>query len=204
MMAFNEEDNDDDDLYGEGAEYSKKSGYDKAEVVKQQVLRCNELRSKEMREGHTLRVMDNKGNLKIIDVPDNRQPYVGAVIALKNNLLPEITNNKKYVDLVKLNDDKDKELFNRYKHKEIEIRKVDNKKVLVYSGREFIPKKGAVLTIGMIRSGSTPAKENKSEGIWDNKTNAYWDEKVELADELFGILNLLIDSVEYFKEAETW
>lgn len=195
---------DEDELIDVGAEYSRKSGYDKSDVVKQQVLRCNELRSKEMREGHTLRVMDNKGNLKIIDVPDNRQPYVGSVTALKQNLLPEITNNKKYIDLVKKNEEKEKELFEQYKYKEMELKLINRKKILVYTGREFIPKKGAVLVVGTIRTATTPIKENKVEGIWDNKVNAYWDERVLISDELFGILNLLIDSVEYFKEVETW
>jgi len=198
---------DKEELFDEDeAEYSRKSEYSKASVVQSQVLKCNELRSKEMCEGHSLRIVDNKGNLKIIDIPDSRQPYIGALIALKSNLAPEIRTRDglKTKEKIKIFETKRKKIFDKYKYKEIVLKQKDGKPQLVYSGKEFIPKKGAILVANIQRSKNSPIKEMKVEGLWDNQINAYWDELIELYDELFETLNILIDKKNYFKEVSGW
>jgi len=191
-------------LEDEDAEYSRKSEFSKAAVVQSQVIKCNELRSKEMCEGHTLRLLDNQGNLKIIDIPDSRQPYVGSLIALKSNLAPEISRNKPIKEKLKIFNVKKKTIYDKYKYKEVELKELDDELKLVYSGREYIPKKGAVLIANVKKSRSSPVKEIKIEGLWDNQINAYWDDMIILYDKLFEDLNVLIDANGYFKEKSTW
>lgn len=189
----------------EDAEYSKKSEYSKPMVIQTQVMRCNELRSKEMNEGKTIRTFDKTGNYKIIDVPDTRQPYIGSVIALKNNLSPEVYRDKKIQEEIEKINDKIKELFEKYKYKELVLKNnKDRTYRLEYSGNEYLPKKGAVLTNNINKIYGKPAEENKVEGLWDSKVSAYWDAMVFLYDELFSIINLLIDKNEYFKEKSGW
>ena len=187
------------------SEYSSKSEYSKPSVIQTQVMRCNELRSKEMSEGHTFRTMDKSGNYKVIDLPDTRQPYVGAVIALKNNLTPEILrDNEIKTELEKIKDKMD-ELFNKYKYEELKLSYNENKEpILVYTNDEYLPKKGAILIKRIVRGGNKPPREEEVEGLWDNKINAYWDKMVFVYDELFSVLNILIDKNEYFKPVSGW
>lgn len=189
------------------AEYSLKSEYSKPSVIQTQVMRCNELRSKEMVEGHTIRTFDKVGNYKVIDIPDTRQPFIGAVIALRTNLTPEILREEKEEDCkinIKAIDEKIKTAFEKYKYKELVLTLQDKKPVLVFSGNEYIPKKGALLTIGINKGSEKPSSEDKVEGLWDNKINAYWDEMVLLYDEMFAQLNILIDLNDYFKPVSGW
>ena len=191
-------------LEDEDAEYSRKSEFSKASVVQSQVMKCNELRSKEMCEGQTLRILDKQGNLKIIDIPDTRQPYVGSLIALKANLAPEISRDTAIKEKLKTFETAKKKLYDEYRYKEVELQEADGEFKLVYSGREYLPKKGAVLVANVKKSRSSPVKEVKIEGLWDNQINAYWDDMIILYDELFEDLNILIDVNGYFKEKSTW
>jgi len=201
-----EEDKKEELLDLDEAEYSKKSEYSKPLVIQTQVMRCNELRSKEMIEGHTIRTFDKSGNYKIIDVPDTRQPFIGGVIALRTNLAPEIIREEEETSRINIEniDKKIKTLFEKYKHKEVVLEYKDKKPKLVYSGSEYIPKKGAVLVKNINKSAGKPPSENKIEGLWDNKISAYWDKMVLLYDKLFAELNILIDINDYFKPVSGW
>ena len=193
-----------DELLDEDSEYSRKSEFSKASIVQSQVMKCNELRSKEMCEGHTLRTLDVQGNMKLIDIPDTRQPYIGSVIALKSILAPEIRRNEIIKESIKECTKKIKDLHDQYKYRELKLKEINGELKLIYSGREYIPKKGAVLVSNIKKSKSSGIKEIKVEGLWDNQINAYWDEMVILHDELFEIINILIDSNNYFKEKSGW
>lgn len=186
------------------AEYSRKSEYSKPAVIQTQVMRCNELRSKEMVEGHTIRSFDKQGNFKVIDIPDTRQPFIGGVIALKTNLTPEIMREEKIKTNIDNFNTKVKELFEKYKYKELTLIFEGVTPKLAYTGNEYIPKKGAILVNNIKKGGGKPPSENKIEGLWDNKISAYWDEMVLLYDELFAELNVLIDINEYFKPVSGW
>jgi len=200
-----EEENEQEELLDlDEAEYSKKSEYSKPAVIQTQVMRCNELRSKEMVEGHTIRTFDKAGNYKVIDIPDTRQPFIGGVIALKTNLTPEILRELKITESLSKINKEIENLFNKYKHKELVLKFEDRKPILVYSGNEYIPKKGAILVNNIKRSSGKPPSENMVEGLWDNKISAYWDEMVLLYDKLFAELNVLIDINDYFKPVSGW
>jgi len=186
------------------AEYSLKSEFSKPAVVQAQVMRCNELRSKEMVEGHTIRTFDNKGNYKIVDIPDSRQPFIGSIIALRSNLRPEIMREESTRKKIAVIDDAIKKLFDKYKYKELSLIWKEKRPELIQTGNEFIPKKGAVIAIGISKGSGKPPTENKVEGFWDNKINAYWDEMIVLYDELFAELNVLIDINNYFKPVSGW
>jgi len=199
-----EENNQEELLDLDEAEYSKKSEYSKPAVIQTQVMRCNELRSKEMVEGHTIRTFDKAGNYKVIDIPDTRQPFIGGVIALKTNLTPEILREPKIKESLSKIDNELKILFNKYKYNELELKFEDRKPILIYSGNKYIPKKGAILVNNIKRSSGKPPSENMVEGLWDNKISAYWDEMVLLYDKLFAELNVLIDINDYFKPVSGW
>ena len=165
-----EEDNEKEELLDlDEAEYSKKSEYSKPAVIQTQVMKCNDLRSKEMVEGHTIRTFDKSGNYKVIDIPDTRQPFIGGVIALRTNLTPEILRQDKIKKSIEKIDEERQKLFEKYKHKELILTFKNMKPELVYSGNEYIPKKGAILTYNIKRSSGKPPSENKIEGLWDNK-----------------------------------
>jgi len=200
-----EEENKQEELLDlDEAEYSKKSEYSKPAVIQTQVMKCNELRSREMVEGHTIRTFDKAGNYKVIDIPDTRQPFIGGVIALKTNLTPEILRETKIEEnLSKINKEIEN-LFNKYKYKELILKFEDRQPKLVYSGNEYIPKKGAILVNNINRGSGKPPTENRVEGLWDNKISAYWDEMVLLYDDLFAELNVLIDMNDYFKPVSGW
>lgn len=191
-------------LEDDEAEYSKKAQYSKATVIQQQVQKCNELRSKEMSEGHTMRLLDKQGNLKIVDIPDGRQPYINSVIALSCNLTPEINREETIKTHIKTINDKANQLMDTYKYKEIEMFRDDEGKALLrYTGREYMPKKGAVLIEGIQKTANGPMPL-KTLGFWDTKVSAYWDEMVFVYDELFSELQILIDKNDYFKEKSGW
>ena len=199
------EDNEKEELLDlDEAEYSKKSEYSKPAVIQTQVMKCNDLRSKEMVEGHTIRTFDKSGNYKVIDIPDTRQPFIGGVIALRTNLTPEILREDNIKKSIGKIDEDAKNLFEKYKYKELILVFRERTPKLVYSGNEYIPKKGAILVNNINRSSGKPPSENKVEGFWDNKISAYWDEMVLLYDKFFAELNILIDINEYFKPVSGW
>lgn len=195
----NEELFDEDD-----AEYSKKSEYSKPAVIQQQVQKCNELRSKEMCEGHTMHLMDKQGNVKIVDIPDGRQPYINAVKILLCNLAPELRREKGVKENVSGWIEEEENLFEKYKYKELKMIMTPDGMKIEYSGNSFLPKKGAILLEGIKRNKSAPPSPMRTPGLWDTKINAYWDELVCIYDEIFAELNILIDKCEYFKEKSSW
>ena len=185
------EENLDETLLDE-SEYSRKSEFSKAVLTQNQVAKCLDLRSKDMRPGYTTFVM---GSPQVI--PDSRKEFVGAVECLKNLLAPEI--DIKMPDLEEKWDTGKKTIFERYAYWERIGRKIKGEKIeWVYSGTKFVPQKGATL---MCQHDQYPRSERTSwkEGLWDAQIDAYWDELVNIADELFAELNRLIHELDYFK-----
>jgi len=190
-----------EDIVSEAAEYSPKSDFSKALVVQTQVMKCNELRSKEMKEGYTTHILDKLGNAKIVSVPDARMAFIGSVEALKSTLTPEIKRKKEMIEIICDFEKVKEEIYEKYKYKEvINEPQNDGTNKLVFSGREYMPKKGEVLISGMQRMKNGPPTEKRVEGLWDSKINAYYDELLELYDLLYSELNVLIDANNYFKQ----
>lgn len=183
----------------EESQYSKKSEFSKAFISQSQVSRCLELRSKDMRPGYTSWVLDKSGTPKPQIIPDSRKEFISAVEALMRLLAPEIKikNPAIITDYEKELED----LFEKYAYNEKDFKywskENPDRALWHYTGRKFIPHKGAVL---LADDPKAPKSLNvlKVPGMWDQKLDAYWDERLEFADQLFSMLNELIHDNEYF------
>lgn len=190
---------EDDDIISEGSEYSPKSEFSKPRVVQECVQRCLVERSKEMKAGYFNFKIDQSGIPQKTWVADSREVYNSSVEALKRLLSPEIKGHDKYKKVQEEIEKKIRELFEKYSYEELEL-KLDDRKQLVYkkTGFKYIPLKGEkVMVVELNPDGRKIAKSLV--GGWDRKVDFYLDELVKLNDQLFGAMNELIDSKNYFK-----
>jgi len=181
-----EEDEKENENFNESGEYSNKSEFSKAEVVKLQVERCNINSSKEMREGYYN--YDKIGNR--IYIPDSRKEFVRSVMALRNILRPEILRNPEIFDDISFRD-KEKKL--------IETWGVTNDK-----GEKYIPQldeRSIEQKKRLVKGVSTGEIVNeRATGKFNKNFNNYWDDMVLLYDEIYSQLHVLIDKCDYFKQ----
>jgi hypothetical protein len=194
-MGDGEEEIYDDNISIEEAEYSPKSEFSKAKITEEAVRKCIEARSSEMREGYYNYKTDNSGNFVKVWIPDTRKIYIGAVLALRNLLSPELKRNKNYLKTEEELNEKQEKLFNKLCYTEYVRKVIDEELRVIKSDRKFIPERDAMLLI--INPITNTASEKK--GYWNSKVSAYWQGMVEICDELFASLNELIDSLNYFK-----
>ena len=169
----------------ESAEYSSKSDLSKAEKVANQIERCSENRSKEMREGYFN--YDKLGNK--VTIPDSRKEWVSSVTALKLLLAPEIERGKfKDEDYIK----KEKELVKKWG---VEIRKGI---IVIPLLDEDFPTEFKV----MKKDGSSTGqmRTNMIKGKFNSNFHRYWNDMVKLYDEIYAALNVLVDQCNYFKQ----
>jgi len=171
----------------DGGEYSSKSEFSKAEVVRNQVERCNDKGSKEMKAGYFN--YDKFGNK--IHVPDSRKEYVRAVETLWRILMPEI---KRFPEVFKKESyiQKEEELIKKWG-----ILSLRGKKEIPLLDEIFEEKKQMVnksrISTGTQQSYSVIGKYN---GLF----HKFWDDKVKLYDEIYEKLHELIDKCDYFKQ----
>jgi len=186
MKDKKEDDAATNENFNESGEYSSKSEFSKAEVVKTQVNRCNEIRSKEMREGYNN--YDKYGNR--IYIPDSRKEFVSSVIALRNLLKPEILRNQKtFVEKTFI--DKEKLLVKKWGVSD----GVCDKRIPLLDEPFMLQRK---VVKERIYSGQIASKEIK--GMYNINFHNYWNDMVCLYDEIYAQLNILIDKCDYFKE----
>lgn len=171
----------------EDAEYSGKSDFSKAEVVKSQVERCNEIRSKEMKEGYFN--YDKLGNR--IYIPDSRKEWISAVITLKNLLAPEILQDKKNIFKEGYFVTKENKLTDDYG---IEI--ADGVKVIPLLDEPFLSKK----IIKTSNFSSSVKRDVMVKGLYNPNFHRYWNAMVLLYDEIYAKLNMLMHENNYFKQ----
>jgi len=190
----------------EDSEYSKKSEFNKAQLVYSQIDRCLDLRSKEMKAGYTTWLLDKFGNSKPQIINDSRKAYCSSVIALLSILNPELQTKEKKD--FKTNIDKfletGSEIFESITYKRrISLGEKDGKKTWILGKEQYIPEKGEQIMIPDPKKPNA-TKVSYSENAWDLYIDLYWNECVELCDEIFSELNNLIHSLDYFKEGSTW
>lgn len=196
----NEEDFDEDEEdeeISEGAEYSPKSEFSKPKIVFEAMQRSIEVRSKEMMKGFWNVKLTNEGMPIRTWSSDTRKVFIGSVIALRNLLSPEILNNKRFKEKVKAIEDKIKEAKEQYCYCEKVITRDKGLFVWKETGKKYIPEIGSKVIVKNIM------KNNSAEeviGGWDDKVNIYWDTILESYDEMFAVLNQLINSLNYFKQ----
>ena len=182
-MVKQEEDDEFEDII-ESAEYSSKSDLSKAEKVAKQIEKCNENRSKEMKEGYNN--YDKIGNK--IQVPDSRKEWISSVTALKLLLRPEIIEKK--FKQSKFDDD-EKALIILWGVS------VNGEKRIPLLDEKFPEDYKSVNKSGY----STGAKQTKEvKGKYNSNFHRYWDDMVKLYDELYAQLNVLIHECNYFKQ----
>jgi len=171
----------------DGGEYSSKSEFSKAEVVRNQVERCNNNGSKEMKAGYYN--YDKFGNK--IHIPDSRKEYIRAVETLWRILMPEI---RRFPDV-----------FEKEKYIKEEKDLIEKWGVVNSSGYKEIPLLDEVLKevrIGVDKNNISTKiqKEHYIKGKYNNVFNRFWDDKVKLYDEIYEKLHELIDKCDYFKQ----
>jgi len=183
-MSEEEEENEN---FIDGGEYSSKSEFSKAEVVKIQVERCNDKGSREMRAGYYNR--DKLGNQ--IYVPDSRKEYVRAIMTLQRTLRPEIKRFPKVFEK-KVYEEKEKNLIEKWG-----IENSKGEKELPLLDEVFEERKKTIKGNGIL----TGIQKNfQIIGKYNNNFHRYWDERVILYDEIYEKLHELIDKCDYFKQ----
>ena len=179
-----EEDNED---VLEEAEYGSKSDFSKGEVVRIQVKKCTDIRSKEMKNSYFN--YDKFGNK--VYIPDSRREWVSAVKALKIILSPEIERSTDCKKKLKQLEILEKGLFEKWAIKE--------------NGIKFIPELDQTVELNFRQHRGYMQADNVGKtlvhGIYNENFHGYWNEMVEIYDMLFGELNILIDINSYFKKS---
>jgi len=170
------------------AEYSSKSDFSKAEVVRVQVLKCEQVRSQEMREGYfNYNQFGNK-----VYVPDSRQEWIASVKALLYLLTPEISRNK-FKTKVKEILDKEEKLVDTF-----------GVVPLFSNGKKVIPvlDQSFPIEVGITNREGIMVRKiiERIKGVYNHNFHGYWNEKVAIHDELFQELHNLIDICNYFKQ----
>lgn len=191
-----------DDIVSEGAEYSPKSDFSKAIHVSEAVKIVRENRSKEMKAGYMNSALDKQGNEVKTWVPDTRKIYVSSVDALRCLLTPERRRGKEeFKKLDKAFTEDKKKIWNKYAYEDFDVKKiqVDNSSASRYK----IEKNKEMFLPDIDDQVKTPNIENGAikyeKGYWNQKVKAYWTEILELYDQYLEELNVLIDDINYFK-----
>lgn len=194
---------EEDENFIEGSEYSSKSEFSKPSKVAEALSRCLELRAKPMEPGFENTAQSNDGSITKTKIPDARQAYISSVIALKNLLYPECLRDTEYKKFEDSNNKKINDLFNLYAYEEYEIISIkEGRAVLKKNGKKFIPEIDAILSTDVYDSSKRTLIRTK--GYWNSNVNAYWDACVGLYDNIFSELNLVIDRLNYFKSRPSY
>jgi len=141
-----------------------------------------------MREGYYN--YDKLGN-KIV-VPDSRKEWVSSVIALRLLLRPEIKRDKGKSFDGNYFDTEEKNLIDKWGYL------ISGDKKVIPLLDEYFPVEFQVLR----RDGSSTGKVKTQmiKGKFNSNFHRYWDEMVQLYDEMYAQLNVLIDQCNYFKQ----
>ena len=181
----------------DSAEYSQKTDFSKAEIVCIQTKRFAEIRGQEMKPGYWN--YDKMGNK--VWIPDTRREADGVIKALLGTLKPERMRNPDIEKKIQDKLERKKGLVEIYGVKPRDI--INNQIVELPNSHKSIPEIGqsfATKVPQKQRGGATYKKPLFVPGLYDYNVHSYWNEIVELNDELFAILQLLIDQNNYFKQ----
>lgn len=177
-----------DDIVSESVEYSPKSEFSKPTLVQQSVEKCLILRSVEMRGGYYNYQMNGSDIANKIWIADSRKSFCASVEALRILLTPEISRDDAYkIAISKILENK-KKLFDKYSIED------NGEKYIPFSGETKVKQR-------RVLSGRTSfrTEEYKVLDFYDKQISLYWNNRLELADDLFELLNSLVDSLNYFK-----
>lgn len=186
-----------DNLISEVPEYSSKSDFSKAELVKKMVEKVCEARSKEMKPGfYNYSMSPNQEIISKIWVDDTRKIYCETVDSLRILLYPEIKRNETVNSAMDTYLESKKALFEKYSVEDGNLKE------------KVIPSTFTSKNIKNVQVNRTQTRaiENVVEviGYYTPQINIYWDKRVELADAFFESLNVLIDNLNYFKSGASF
>jgi len=199
-----EQSNDDEVIIADEGDYTNKSGFDKATMCSEKFRECLKSRSCEMKEGFaTLWQNPKSGKVEKIDLPDPRQVYFGNIESLRILLTPEILRNenaKKKYDAYKTDR---KSIMDKYLYEELFL---DSDGTLKKTGRKFIPQNGKEVVVGstMVIQTDKSKKIIPRIATWDHYVSLMKDELVQVHDDMFETLSILIDELNYFKTGEQY
>ncbi len=198
MESKEDKEEKEEEEISEGAEYSPKSEFSKPKLVEEAVRKCIEARSQEMKEGYNNYKLDSQGRVTAkIWIPDSRKSFDSHVLALRNLLSPEIKNNTKFKKVEEAINKKKKKIFESHCYTIKEQVRKDGRIVWVDTLNKIIPEKDAVVVCPDKLRDNMAVEDG---GLWNSHVRAYWNELVKPNDELFSALNILIDSLNYFKQ----
>lgn len=175
--------------------YSSKGEFSKAMIVSETIKKVIESRCKEMRSGYFNTTQTPDGCEIKQWVPDSRKEFISSVNALLLTLSPEIDSNDEIKSDIQKYETKKKEIFEKYCYQERE--KVEGKRYLIASGAKFMPEIDHKCKMYFVKNDGERILGFET-GLWNNKVEQYWNELLELTDDLFKKLNLLLHKIEYF------
>lgn len=184
--------------------YSIKGDFSKGEVVKQDIQKVFEIRSKEMVPGYYNTATNLKtGEESKVWVPDSRKAFISSVKALYSILYPECQNDKEMKAFLIECAEKEKEIIEKYAYKErFHGRNENGRRVCLPTGKSYIPDIDFMFPI--ILNGSEGPKDGWIKGYWNGRVTLYWEETVDLYDTLFQELNALCFRLDFFKPTSGW
>lgn len=195
---------EDDEIIQESPEYSPKSDFSKAEMVKVGVQKCMELRAQEMKYGFWNTKLTKDGYPIKEWKPDTRKEFISAVDALRSLLGPEVDRDEVYKKFEQKVKEQAKKIWDDYAYEEMDLVIKESLTheggIPVYkkTGKKYMPDVGGFV---IIPESSFSNSATSGKGLWDEKVNAYWNGLLTLYDQIFGELNKLIDRNNYFKQA---
>lgn len=205
-MEYDESDYE-ENLRDDDLEYTKKSEFSKAEIVKDAIKKVEDTRCQEMKEGYYNYSTSPNGDTKKIYIPDTRKVFIGAVECLRCILKPEIERDGRMQKvLIKFKEKKDK-LFEKYS---VKIIIEDNHKIILLD-EKYIPEIDELIPV-MVSEIDNRRREtgrkgiDYKKGIYNFNVRRYWDDIVKLYDYMFEELNVLIASkkVNFFKQGASY
>ncbi|NCD05873.1 MAG: hypothetical protein EOL97_07115 [Spirochaetia bacterium] len=177
-------------MQGMEGEYSKKSDFSKALLSMTCTQKVFDLRAREMKKGYYNYKYLPDGNELKMWVPDTRKEYISSVKALNILLVPEVSNYKdnamKIAELKKQED----AIYKVFAYDEIYL---DSNGDAVRTGVSFMPENDTELLI------DTGNGYVKNVGAWDLKLEHYWNKLVDIYDQIFEQLSIVMHSCNYFK-----
>ena len=178
-------------------DYNSKSDFSKAEIVRQQIVKVNDIRSKEMKAGYFN--WDKIGNK--VYVPDTRKEFISAVKALRSLLDPEIKRDEQYREGESKIMDRIINAIETFGIYEKVIQGTEIKEET--SKPKYIPDLGEKSPIQKFttRHGQPIGIAiDYIPGLYDRNHHGFWNYLVDCYDEIYSLLSVLIDRLKYFKE----
>ncbi len=197
-IKFDDESSYEDDT---PPEYSSKSDFSKGSVVQEALKRCIVLRSDEMRPGYyNYTVSDN--TRKEIWVTDTRDKFISSVIALRNLLGPEINRDEKFKGAIEPLEEECETLFDKYAYSPYESEVQSNGQIIFKKNEEikYMPMIESIVSVSIYDQNQKRKVMREVKGGWDNYVNGYKESLLNIYDKIFRELNVLIDSINYFKK----